>query len=184
MRAWLVFLDESGFLMAPLVRRSWAPCGKTPVLTQRTRSHRKVSAIAALCVSPQRDRLALYFRLHPDRNIQCPQVLEFLKLLLCQLGGPLIVIWDRLQAHRAKLVQSFVAQTRPLRAVFLPPYAPELNPVEYLWAHLKMNPLANFGPMEVESLAVATRRSTRVVQHDQDLLRSFLKHSPLFLRRF
>ena len=59
-----MFLDESGVLMAPLVRRSWAPAGQTPVLYQRGAHHRKVSVIAALCVSPERDQLRFYFRLH------------------------------------------------------------------------------------------------------------------------
>jgi hypothetical protein len=48
----LVFLDESGFLPAPLARHSWAPAGQTAVLYQRRgRHHKKVSAVAALCVS-------------------------------------------------------------------------------------------------------------------------------------
>jgi hypothetical protein len=50
-RAGLVFLDESGLLLLPLVRRSWSRCGQTPVLRQVGRNRKKVSAIAALCVS-------------------------------------------------------------------------------------------------------------------------------------
>jgi hypothetical protein len=48
LKAALVFIDESGFLMAPYVRRSWAPKGATPVLYQCGRSHQKVSDQAAL----------------------------------------------------------------------------------------------------------------------------------------
>ena len=102
------------------------------MLWQRARSHQKVSVLAALCVSPLRDHLQLYFRLHPDRNIRTPEVLAFLAVLLEQLDAPAIVVWDRLQVHRAKKVQAFVAANEPLRTIFLPPYAPELNPVEYL----------------------------------------------------
>jgi hypothetical protein len=43
LNATLVFLDESGLMMAPLVRRTWAPRGQTPILLQRTRSRDKVS---------------------------------------------------------------------------------------------------------------------------------------------
>lgn len=138
--------------------------------------------LAALCVSPSRDHVQLYFRLHADRNIRTPEVLSFLKVLLEQLDAPAIVVWDRLQVHRAKKVQAFVAANAALRTVFLPPYAPELNPVEYLWSYLKLNPLANFAFFEVAKLAQAARRSTRSIQHDQLLLRSFLDHSPLSLR--
>jgi hypothetical protein len=55
LKAWIAFLDETGLLMAPLVRRSWSPQGETPVLHQRGRCHKKVSVVAALCVSPSRD---------------------------------------------------------------------------------------------------------------------------------
>ncbi|EQD76123.1 Transposase, partial [mine drainage metagenome] len=57
----LVFSDEAGFLMAPLVRRTWAPRGVTPVLPQRGRSRRQVSVIAALSISPRRHRVRSSF---------------------------------------------------------------------------------------------------------------------------
>jgi len=56
-------------LMAPLVRRSWSLRGHTPVMHQRGRCLQKVSAIAALCIPPTRDRISLYFRLHADANV-------------------------------------------------------------------------------------------------------------------
>ena len=55
-------------MMAPLVRRSWSPRGQTPVLRQRGRSHRKVSVIAAIIVSPQRRRVRAVFGFLPDAN--------------------------------------------------------------------------------------------------------------------
>lgn len=181
MKAYLVFVDESGLLMAPLVRRSWAPRGETPVLYQRTRSHQKVSAIAALCIAPTRDHVSLCFRLHPNQNIRAPLVLAFLRQLLRQLQAPVVVVWDRLQAHRALIVQSFLKRRAGLCAEFLPPYAPELNPVEYLWSYLKSNPLANWAPTDLEILTTTTRHHTRRVQRHEELLRSFLAHSSLFL---
>lgn len=62
----------------------------------------------------------------------------------------------------------------------LPPYAPELNASEYSWAYLKMNPLANYAPREVEELAVKSRRGARLIQRRNDLIRSFLIQTPLF----
>lgn len=168
--------------MAPLVRRSWAPRGRTPVLLQRTRSHKKVSAIAALAVTPARNRVRLYFRLHPDRNVRAPEVVEFLRVLHRHLGGPGILVWDRLQAHRSKKVRTVLAQTPGLEAEFFPPYAPELNPLEYLWSFLKYHPLANLAFTEVHEIASATRSHARAVQRSEVLLRSFLAHSPLSLR--
>lgn len=175
----MVFLDESGVLMAPLVRRSWSPLGQTPVLYQRLRKHKKVSAIAALCVSPSRDRLRLYFRLYPDTNVRSPLVCDFLRNLRRQLGGPIVLLWDRLHAHQSKQTRQFLQRHPEFCPFFLPPYAPELNPVEHLWAYLKTNSLANYPIDEVEELANVTRRYSRGIQRKEHLLRSFLKHSSL-----
>ena len=180
--AWLVFLDESGFLLAPLVRRSWAPCGQTPVLYQRGRHHRKVSAIAALCVSPRRDQVRLYFRLYAGRDVDSPRVMGFLKALDQELEGNWCPVWDRLNAHRAKATRTWLGTVPHRRTFFFPSYAPELNPVAYLWSWSKMNPLANRAIHEVDQLAQAARNSARSLQHHQPLLRSFIRHSPLSLR--
>jgi len=180
--AWLVFLDESGFLLAPLVRRSWAPCGQTPVLYQRGRHHQKVSAIAAVCVSPRRDQVRLYFRLYPGRDVDSARVIAFLKALNAELRTDWCLVWDRLNAHRAKATQAWLRTVPRLRTVFFPSYAPELNPVEYLWAWTKMNPLANRPIHEIDQLAVVARNSARSLQNHELLLRSFIQHSPLSLR--
>lgn len=180
LKAWLIFLDECGVLMAPLVRRSWHPCGQTPVLHQRSRAHRKVSVIAALCITPARDRVHLYFRLHPDANINAALIVAFLRQLHGQLDpDPMMLIWDRLKAHRAKAVKTFLHDTGTIRAEFLPPYAPELNPIEYAWGYLKTNPLANYPCFDLFTLADLTRHHGRSLQRQQHLLRSFIDHSPL-----
>ena len=168
--------------MGPLVRRSWQPRGQTPVLVQRGRSLEKVSAIAALCVSPRRHRVRLYFRLHPKANITALQVIGFLRHLNQELRRPCLLVWDRLNAHRAKRTTQFVEGVDHLHTFFLPAYAPELNPVEYAWGYLKMNPLANRPAFQVEELAAMTHRQARALQRNAPLLRSFLRHSPLFLR--
>jgi hypothetical protein len=126
--------------MAPLVRRSWQPRGRTPVLVQRGRHLQKVSAIAALAVSPRRDRVRLYFRLHPQADISSDQVIAFLRYLHQELREPCLLVWDRLNAHRAKRTTQFVARLQHLHTFFFPAYAPELNPVEYAWGYLKINP--------------------------------------------
>jgi len=178
-----VFIDESGFMMAPLVRRTWAPRGATPVLYQRGRSHQKVSAIAALCVSAKRNEVRSYFRLHPDANINTPLVLSFLRQLSRQLKGkPFLVIWDRLNSHRGKAVRTFLSTPPAAGFALLPPYAPELNPVELVWGYLKTNPMANDPYLDVGSLATAAHRHGRSLQRREGLLRSFIEHGPLFLR--
>ncbi|MGH2524429.1 MAG: transposase [Anaerolineales bacterium] len=175
-------MDESGLLMAPLVRRSWAPCGQPPVLYQPGAHHRKVSAAAVLCVAPTRDQVRLYFRLYPEADIHAAQTIAFLRQLGRELGGVGVLLWDRLNAHRARRTRDFLATQPCLHPVFFPSYAPELNPVEYLWSYLKTNPLANRAHFDLPALASSARRHARQLQHRPHLLRSFLQHSPLFLR--
>ena len=178
----LVFLDESGFLMMPLVRRTWAPRGQTPLLHHRTNSYRKVSVIAALAVSPRRDRVHLYFRLHPHANINAHAVRAFLRHLSRHIQCPVFLIWDRFLPHRARLVQRSILKKRTWRSVFLPAYAPELNPTENVWGYLKTNSMANEALYELDDLAQSTRRHGRSLQRRESMLRSLLKHTPLFLR--
>lgn len=165
-----------------MVRRSWAPCGQTPVLYQRGRHHKKVSAIAALCVAPRRNQVKLYFRLYAGRDIDTRLAIQFLQSLNQELKTNGCLLWDRLNAHRAKKTTAYLKTAPQLRTFFLPSYAPELNPVEYVWSHCKMNPLANLAVHEVTDLAVVARRSGRALQREPELLRSFIRHSPLFLR--
>lgn len=166
--------------MAPLVRRSWAPCGKTPILYQRTRSHEKVSMIAALSVPPVRKRVGLHFALHA-RNINTKLIIRFLRNLSRQIKGPIILVWDRLQAHRAKKTSAFINSTNRMLAYFLPPYAPELNPTEFLWCYLKRNPLANRPFYTVKELSTTARYESSKIE--TKLLRSFLYATPLFLSK-
>ena len=167
--------------MAPLVRRTWGLKGQTPVFLQRGRFHKKVSAIAAICVSPDKENVRLYFRLHPGDSINAHLVLSFIKALYRQLDAPAVLVWDRLTAHRAKVVKEFLGESPKRDVFFLPPYAPELNPVEYLWSYMKSNDLANFAAFELDVLADAARKGGRSLQRKEYLLRSFIEHSPLSL---
>jgi hypothetical protein len=160
LKAWIAFLDECGFLMAPLARRSWSPRGQTPVLHQSGRHHRKVSSIAAICVAPARDQVRLYFRLYPDENINTEHVIAFLRQLQRHLGR-VCLVWDHLQAHRARLTRDFLRHTPDLRPTYFPAYAPELNPMEYGWSWLKANPMANLACLNLGTLTTTARRHSR-----------------------
>jgi len=83
------------------------------------------------------------FQIHPG-SIKGPQVVGFLQALLRHVPGKMLVIWDGAAIHRCKLVQEFARGTKDrLVLARLPAYAPELNPAEYLWAHLKEHEIAN-----------------------------------------
>lgn len=169
--------------MGPLVRRSWAPRGHTPVLMQRGRSRRKVSMIGALAISPRRHRVRAYFSLLADMSFDGEHIVPFLRQLCRAVRAPIALIWDRLQAHVGEPVKGWLAQNRHrIRAELLPAYAPELNPVELIWSHAKTNGLANFAPVEFQDLAMQAHVTTLAIGDDEPLLRSFLCHCPLSFR--
>jgi transposase len=168
--------------MHPTVVRTWAPVGQTPLLRQRTRCYRKVSAIGGLSISPSRRRLGWYLQFHPNLSIRQEQVIAFLRHLLRHLRGPVIVVWDRLKAHRGAAVRRFIQRHRRLTVEDLPAYAPEINPEEYGWAYVKGHTLANFCPNELDELHSAVLVATAQVRTQQALLRSFVHASGLQIR--
>jgi transposase len=88
-------------------------------------------------------RWRFYFQIYQG-SIKGPQVIEFLRHLQRHLAGKMLILWDGAPIHRSLLVKNYVASTRK-RIVLerLPAYAPELNPVEYVWGHLKTHEIAN-----------------------------------------
>lgn len=89
----------------------------------------------------------------------------FLKALKAHLKQPLLIVWDGLRAHRSNLVRDYLDSTEGhLQVAFLPPYAPDLNPVEYLWAWLKRHALANHCPNTLTELAAKARNKLKSAQ--------------------
>jgi transposase len=149
------------------------------VFYQTLRSREKVSSVAALTLSPQRRRVGLYFSLRPNANLTTRWLRAFLRDLLRHLRNPVVLVWDRLPVHRARALAEFFHRHPRLHPVLLPPYAPELNPVELLWAYLKQNPLANLAAPDAHRLARLARYHTRRLQASGPLLRGFLRGTPL-----
>ena len=172
-----MFLDESGFLLAPPLVRTWAPRGRTPVL--RTAGHwTKISALSALAVSPRRRRVHLYARFHPDKNVRFPEVIEFLRQLLRQIRGPIDLLWDSGRPHRAVAVCAFLARHPRLHTERFPGYAPELNPDEFVWTHLK-RAVANSVPDDLKHLKRLLHPPLQRLRQSQKLLWSCIRASDL-----
>jgi transposase len=121
-----------------------------------------------------------YFRLFPG-TIRSPQVVEFLEHLLRHLGGKLLIVWDGLRSHHSRLVWDFVrGQRGRLWLEFLPAYAPELNPVEYLWSHWKQHELPNFCPATFGQLSHHARKALRRMRKRPTLVIAFWQQAGLF----
>lgn len=141
----MVFLDESGFSLKTTKVRTWGRCGQTPIIPTRLRWEH-LSVIGAITTGGQ-------FLQHTHRGaVRSPQVVEFLEHVLRHVAGEVVVVLDRAMIHRAKAVQAFVQLHERLSLVYLPPYAPELNPIELIWADLKRNVVGNFCAMSVGEL--------------------------------
>jgi transposase len=153
--------------------RTWSRRGQTPVL-QYHFNWKTLSAIAGV------SWWHFYFRLYPGA-IRSPQVVDFLRRLRRQLRGKLLIIWDGLRQHRSRLVTTFVArQHGALHLEYLPAYAPELNPVEYLWGHWKHHELPNFCAKDFGHLTYHARRALRRMQRRPTLVAAFWKQAELF----
>ena len=174
-----MFIDESGLLLAPVVRRSWSPRGQTPILYQRGRARDKVSIIAALTLSPRRRHTGLYFSLRAHENVTTAWLVPFLRALARHLRGPFILVWDRLTGHRARVVTAYLHR-RHRAVALLPPYAPELNPVEPVWSNLKRS-LANLVKQDIDQLTTLVKTRLRRMQYQPGLLDGFLAKTRLDL---
>ena len=112
------------------------------------------------------------------------QVIAALRYFRRQIGQPLLVIWDHLQAHRARPVQTFLAaHPDDYQVEWLPPYAPELNPEELCNGWVKRD-LLNAVPVSVAELHRLACRSFRRLGRHTDLLDGFFRHAGLSVTGF
>jgi len=121
-----------------------------------------------------------YFRLYPGA-IKSPQVVDFLKALVRHIDGPLLVVWDRLSAHRSGIVRNHIASLAGhIHVEYLPAYAPELNPVEFIWGHWKQHELPNVCPRDYWHLGQEARRTLRRMRRRPRLITAFWKQASLW----
>jgi transposase len=180
----LVLIDESGLLMGPRLRRTWAPRGQTPALVQRGAHRQKVSVIAALGLSPRRDRLRLDCLTLADAYFDNWSVASFLEAMLRGLGGRFVVVWDGGNMHKGNPIRDLEARfSGRLVLERLPPFAPRLNPVEVLWRWLKWQRLSNFAARDVQELENRVLAELSSIQEDQAFLRNLFHASELPLPR-
>ena len=164
-------------MLQPLNRRTWAPSGKTPVQYAWDR-HDRLSVIAALLYRPRSGRLSLHFSVL-DHNVKTPDFLAFLLELRRLTRRPIILVCDRLNAHRSAVRQLKEQGADWLSVEWLPPYAPDLNPVEAVWNHAKYSDLANRVPHDVFQLCELVGQSLNDQHFRPPLLKSFLRRAKL-----
>jgi transposase len=165
-------IDESGVSLRPYRVRTWAPRGDTPVL-QYHFNWKTLSAIAGMTF------YRFYFQL-VSGTIKSEQVVRFLQSLLVHIPGDIIIVWDGLRCHRSKKVRQYVASLKGrIELEFLPAYAPELNPVEYLWGYWKKHDMANLCAEDLRELSYEARHALRKLRRRRPLIQSFWRQSTL-----
>lgn len=165
-------------MLQPVVRRTWAPRGQTPLQWQWDR-HDRVSVISAITLAPRRRRIGLYWEIW-RQNICGEDVVAFLRDVRRHLRRDITLILDRWSVHKGRTVQEYLQDyAAEIHVEWLPGYAPELNPDEQVWNHSKYSDLANFSPANCDQLELHVELSLRKQRVQSSLLRSFFKTAEL-----
>lgn len=166
-------MDESGLSTKPTRVRTWAPRGQTPLLFESF-NWKSLSVIGGLSLR------RFYFQIHPG-SIKSAEVVEFIKHLQRHLKKRILIIWDGAAIHRSKEVRDYIASTKgKVQAERLPPYAPELNPVEYMWAHLKSHEIGNLIATEAWELSFEATAALRKMRRRPSIIAACFKQAELW----
>jgi transposase len=170
----LVFVDESGFYLLPAAVRTYAPCGKTPVL-RVYQTHDHLSVMSGITPHGWLFTMTRYDALNGSDSI------HFLKHLRSQTDRKLLVIWDGSPIHRSKEVRTFLADgaAKQIHLERLPAYAPDLNPDEGTWQHLKQVELRNICCFDLKHLHQQLNLAILRLRNKPYLIKSFFDQAGL-----
>jgi len=178
--AWLVFEDESGVSQQPVVRRTWAPRGETPVLIHTGGHWKRLSIAGALAFRWDGRRTRFFFQTRAGTYTDLA-LITFLRALKRHFPRQRIVlIWDGLGGHKSRGMARYLAGQRAWLTVEpLPAYAPELNPIEQVWGNVKTRELANVCAPDLAALRPPLRAGFARVRRQPQLAFAFLQHAGL-----
>src|SRR5262245_16889672 len=169
--ATIVFVDEVGFAFQAQVATPWAPIGQTPVL-RRVSKRRELSTVVALTLSGKIDKR------HFGHAMGGAEIVVALRHVQRHIPGPLILIWDRLSAHRAARVKAYLTTHPAIAVEWLPPYAPDFNPEESCHGNVKHH-LHHATPANVNELHTQVDRGFARLRQRPDLILGFFRHAGL-----
>jgi transposase len=161
----ILFCDQSGLYLLAMVVRTYAPIGQTPILKENlTRDH--LSAMSGITLDGK------LYMMEQQRAFKGEDVVRFLKHLMGQIPGKLLIIWDGSPIHRGGAVKDFLASGAASRVQLeqLPGYAPDLNPDEGIWKHLKCVELRNLCCESLSELKIELRKAKERLRHKRDVI--------------
>jgi transposase len=161
------FWDESGFRADTVHGKTWAPKGKTPVI-QRPGQRQSVSAASAVNAKG-----GFWFATYQGA-LNAELFIELLKKMMKGRAKPVHLVVDGLPAHKKLNVREYIASTQgKLTMHVLPGYAPDLNPDELVWSHVKRTGVARNPLRAGEKLDLRIEKQLHDVQRNRRLVRSF-----------
>ncbi len=168
----IFFLDEAGVESDSPLGRTWGKKGQTPVV-KTSGQRQKVSVISAVNA-----RGGFWFDVYTGK-LNAVRFQEFLGDFMKRRQRPVFLVVDSLSVHKATSVQRSLEEKLAgrLELHFLPTYAPDLNPDEFVWQHLKTNGVSKRPLKKDESLAERVFEDMYVIKEDKRLIRSFF-HAP------
>ncbi|MER6076644.1 transposase [Streptomyces sp. NPDC001817] len=174
--------------MRPSKARTWSRKGRTPIVKVTGKGSGRVSLAGLVCTRPGDSRARLIYRMivHHGRKkgkkgLREGDLARLLDAAHQQLGGPIVLVWDNATAHTDHAMRELIATRSWLTAFRLPAYAPDLNPAEGVWAHLKKS-LANLAPHTTDQLAAAARTRLKRMQYRPGLINGFIAETGLILQ--
>ncbi len=177
----IVFQDEAAVHLVPSIRKIYAPKGQTPELLTDTKNKDYVGISGV--VSPDG---YFYFEVREQEGFKQKGLTNFLDNTMADCLDRLLVVWDNASSHQSKTVKNHVKTQGSLPLIWLentPPYSPELNPIEQLWANLKHR-LANQFFKNTKQLKAAVTDILQQIKNDKDLIISFFKHKEIDCYQF
>ena len=162
-----MFIDEAGFYLLAAAVATYAPRGQTPLLrVPLTWDH--LSVISAITPDGK-----LYTHIQ-NKAFKGDTIVQFLKHLLRQIAGKLLIIWDGLPAHRGQAVKDFLraGAAKRIHLEQLPGYAPDLNPTEGIWQYLKYVEMKNLCCHTLVQLHHELRKAIARLRHKTDIIQS------------
>jgi transposase len=167
----IVFVDETGCSLRAKTGTTWAPKGRTPIL-QRVSKRRELSTVIGLTWSGK------IYKRHFEHAIGAMDILMALRHFPRHISRPMIIIGERLNAHRAVIVQDYIAAHPNLAVEWLPPYAPDVNPEEGCHGNIKQH-LRNAAPATTHDIRAQVDRGFARLRQRPDLLLGFFRHAGL-----
>ncbi|WP_455430055.1 IS630 family transposase [Nocardiopsis sinuspersici] len=168
----MIFADESGACTSLSTCRTWGRCGHPPLVAASGGRRGRVNTIGWLCVHPASGRVRLFHTTQAS-SINHTDLPALLDRLHRALRAPVVLVWDNHSSHACKPMAAQIEARDWLNVVRLPRYAPELNPVESLWSHLKRM-LRSRLFRSLDELEEVVNTHLRLVRKRPDLLRGFI----------